>query len=105
MSALPSLIFQPHNGFGDNDPDGNPWPLGFITATFPIFEMQVVMDHPKMVEIATAMAAAPDMLAALRYVLTRCVSEAAYPHASIEDRKMRDMVVAAIATAEGRPHG
>lgn len=48
-------------------------------------------------------AAAPDMLEALRYVETRCVSEAAYPHASLEDRKMRDLVVAAIAKAEGRP--
>lgn len=102
MSALPSLKFEPHNGFGGNDLDGDPWPLGFITATFPIFELQVTIEHPKMVEIATAMAAASDMLAALRYVLTRCVSEAAYPQASIEDRKMRDMVVAAIAKAEGR---
>jgi hypothetical protein len=44
---------------------------------------------------------ADEMLVALRYVETRCVSEAAYPHASIEDRKMRDMVVAAISKAEG----
>lgn len=51
---------------------------------------------------ARLIAAAPDMLAALRYVETRCVSEAAYPHACIEDRKMRDMVMAAIARAEGR---
>lgn len=50
---------------------------------------------------ARLIAAAPDMLEALRYVETRCVSEAAYPHASLEDRKMRDVVVAAIAKAEG----
>lgn len=43
-----------------------------------------------------------DMLEALRFVETRCVSEAAYEHASLEDRKMRDMVVTAIAKAEGR---
>lgn len=42
------------------------------------------------------------MLAALRYVETRCVSDAAYKHASVEDRRMRDLVVAAIAKAEGR---
>lgn len=46
--------------------------------------------------------AAPDLLEALRYVETRCVSDAAYPHASVEDRKMRDLVVAAISRAEGR---
>lgn len=51
---------------------------------------------------ARLIAAAPDMLEALLYVETRCVSEAAYPHASIEDRKMRDMVVAAIAKVEAR---
>lgn len=51
---------------------------------------------------ATLISASPDMLGALRYVETRCVSEAAYPYASIEDRKMRDMVVAAIAKAEGK---
>ncbi len=51
---------------------------------------------------ARLIAAAPDMLAALRYVEMRCVSDAAYPHSSIEDRRMRDLVVAAIARAEGR---
>lgn len=50
---------------------------------------------------ARLMATAPDMLAALRYVETRCVSDAAYPHSSIEDRRMRDLVVSAIAKAEG----
>lgn len=54
---------------------------------------------------ANLAAAATEMLEALRYALTRCVSEAAYPHACIEDRKMRDLVAAAIARAEGRADG
>lgn len=50
---------------------------------------------------ANLFSAGPQMLEALRYAESRCVSEAAYPHASLEDRKLRDLVVAAIAAAEG----
>jgi hypothetical protein len=39
-----NLIFEPHNGFGGVDPDGVPWPLGYISAGIgqPIFELSTI---------------------------------------------------------------
>ena len=36
-----ALVFEPHNGFGGLDPDGNPWPVGYISEGVgrPIFEI------------------------------------------------------------------
>ncbi|MPT23935.1 MAG: hypothetical protein E2577_13645 [Starkeya sp.] len=107
MSALPSLKFEPHNGFGGNDPDGNPWPLGFITAgSFPVFELQDVMGHPKAREIAVAMSAASEMLEALKTTagnirsLGPAGALSAAPFANY--REWLAVVEAAIARAEGR---
>jgi hypothetical protein len=72
-----------YKGFGEPEPD-----RGYLIA-------ESIPHKPT----RDLLAAAPDLLEALRYVEKRCVSEAAYPHASIEDRKMRDMVNAAIAKA------
>lgn len=84
---------------------GNDDRMGAVAEVFATDGTEGVMsDNPPPEEVKANMrliAAAPDMLEALRYVETRCVSEAAYPHASIEDRKMRDLVVAAILKAEG----
>lgn len=38
-----SIQFEPHNGFGGNDPDGEPWPFGYISTAplpLPIFELR-----------------------------------------------------------------
>lgn len=41
------LIFEPHNGFGTNDPDGNPWPFGYISEApgHPIFELRPILEQ------------------------------------------------------------
>jgi hypothetical protein len=36
MSEARRWIFEPHNGYGSNDPDGEPWPFGYLTLTDPI---------------------------------------------------------------------
>jgi len=41
------------------------------------------------------------LLAAVRYADTRAVSRAAYPHACIEERKLRDLIDEAIKLSGG----
>lgn len=41
--------FEPHNGFGSDDPDGEPWPFGYISEDrpgSPIFELSPLLGHP-----------------------------------------------------------
>lgn len=53
------LIFEPHNGFGANDPEGNPWPLGYISEApgRPIFEPRPIFEQsvPVLMEIVQQM--------------------------------------------------
>lgn len=67
MSA-PALRFEPHNGFGKKDPDGNPWPFGYISDAQPIFELNVILkrDRKALTALAKQMAAAPKILETLK---------------------------------------
>lgn len=39
------LIFEPHNGFGGDDPNGEPWPFGYISEGpgKPVFELHACL--------------------------------------------------------------
>jgi hypothetical protein len=43
-----NLIFEQHNGYGGLDPEGEPWPYGYISekAGVPIFELRVIFNTP-----------------------------------------------------------
>lgn len=61
------LQFEPHNGYGAVDPDGEPWPFGYISTApipMPVFELGVVLEYPAddLRKLALAMAAAPEMV-------------------------------------------
>lgn len=74
MSAL--YIFEPHNGFGMTDPDGNPWPIGYISTVndggiaTPVIEMLPMFDGP-LVRIVALIAEAPELLAALESMMPK----------------------------------
>lgn len=64
------FIFEPHGGFGSNDPDGKPWPFGYISndnPRSPVFELSIVLGFPDdiLTGVATQMAAASDLMEAL----------------------------------------
>lgn len=64
------LIFEPHSLFGLNDPDGNPWPFGYVSEGIgrPIFELSVPAlkpDDPSLLPLALKMTAATELLEAL----------------------------------------
>ncbi len=69
-----NLKFEPHNGYGDTDPDGDPWPFGYISsavrarAPVPVFELGVVLEYPAedLRKLAICMATAPQLLEALK---------------------------------------
>lgn len=56
--------------------------------------------NEKLARTAAELKAHDALVAAVRYADTRAVSRAAYPHACIEDRKLRDLIDAALALAE-----
>lgn len=62
--------------------------------------------HVRANNVEHAMAVIERLAAAVEYADTRAVSRAAYPHACLEDRKLRDLIDAALGTevakAEGR---
>jgi hypothetical protein len=91
-------LFEPHNGYGAKDPDGEPWPFGYISTAHPspIFELStpLVFPHEELVANARLIAAAPDLLAACQAVLGEWRD--GYGLDCIEQLR------AAIAKAEGR---
>lgn len=100
MNAKPTLVeqqwqFEPHNGFGTNDPDGEPWPFGYISTAptpVPIFELNVVLqlDAGQLADAARLAAAAPEMLAALIWAASMAEEAIALRRASDdpEDRSV-----------------
>ena len=72
------MIFEPHNLYGERDPDGNAWPFGYISddttsnqVPLPIFELTAMFAGRRtLTETARLMAAADDLFAALKAVLT-----------------------------------
>lgn len=58
-----------------------------VRAANAAFIVRAVNSHDKLVE-------------ALRYADTRAVSRAAYPHACLEDKKLRDLIDAALEGLE-----
>lgn len=65
--ALENWIFEPHGGFGGVDPDGEPWPFGYISARpgQPIFELSTVLTNkPSRPEFEALLTAARKMTAA-----------------------------------------
>jgi hypothetical protein len=63
-------LFEPHNGFDGLDPDGEPWPFGYIStsARYPIFELNPPLAFPVEQLEATAilLASATELLEALQ---------------------------------------
>lgn len=53
--------FEPHNGYGGKDPDGEPWPFGYISTAHPspVFELRpvLVQSREELLAIAEAMVA------------------------------------------------
>lgn len=112
--------FEPHNGYG-GEIDGDPFPFGYIStsAPQPIFELSVILefDAEELRANSRLIAAAPEMLAALREAL-RCLA-GLRPLPATEDvalcetieivgrknDRVREIVRAAIAKAEGRVDG
>ncbi len=81
--------FEPHNGYGRKDPDGTPFPFGYISTSFPspIFELVPVVLRPveelraNAALIVRAVNAHDDLVAALRAVEAisdRCVNAETY---------------------------
>jgi hypothetical protein len=71
MSPVPQeLRFEPHDGFGHEDPDGVPYPFGYISDAQPIFGLNVILQrgHEELVTLALQMAASPKMLDALQAI-------------------------------------
>lgn len=66
--------FEPHGGFGGKDPEGEPWPFGYISTDFPvpIFELRTILEYPReeLRAAADLLAAAPVMFNALDAVRT-----------------------------------
>lgn len=82
------LIFEPHGGFGRKDPDGNPWPLGYISIDTPqpIFELGVflVYDRDELLALAAKIVSAVnahDALANCRDILRELID--ALPNAPL----------------------
>lgn len=67
------FVFEPHNGYGAKDPDGEPWPFGYISEGYgrPLFELRPVVVHPyeKLHDAALKMTAARDLYEALKLVI------------------------------------
>ena len=76
------MIFEPHNLYGERDPDGNAWPFGYISnedtpnkVPLPIFELAAMFaSRDTLTQTAQLMAAAPDLLAALKRARAFCVA-------------------------------
>lgn len=70
------LIFEPHNLFGTKDPEGEPWPFGYISeadtpnrVSSPIFELSPVLGTPELwAKTAAKLASVDDLLAALKEI-------------------------------------
>jgi hypothetical protein len=43
------ITFEPHRGYGSKDPDGNPWPFGYVSTETPtpIFELNVFLEYDR----------------------------------------------------------
>jgi hypothetical protein len=94
------MIFEPHNGFGSRDPDGDLWPFGYISNDLrhmPIFELTPILliSIEELTATAIRMAAADELLAALEGLLEAVGGEES------TDIWCRD-ARAAIAKAKGR---
>lgn len=102
-ATLKPLRFEPHNGFGGKAPDGTPWPFGYLSEaepTSPVFELNVIVEHPteKLLTYARAAAASVGMLDALK-----AIAEGEWDEANPNALKsIVAMANAAIAKAEGR---
>lgn len=102
------FIFEPHGGYGTNDPDGDPWPFGYISVVTgdgipqPLFELNFVISWaPEKVDrLLAEMLAAPDLYEALDFVRPFFALEdpaGLAPNAS----ECLDRIDAAIARARG----
>jgi hypothetical protein len=71
-------IFEPHNGYGGEDPDGEPWPFGYVSTNkhTPIFELSPILDFKfdELLANARLIAAAPDLYAALASLRETCAA-------------------------------
>lgn len=72
------LTFEPHNGYGRKDPDGEPWPFGYLSEgdglPSPVFELTPVLQRPyeELLAFARLFEAAPDLLEALKAIDYAC---------------------------------
>lgn len=67
-------VFEPHNGYGSRDPDGEPWPFGYVSEDYgrPIFELRplFVAPYDDLHGVAVKMAASSALFDALTALLT-----------------------------------
>lgn len=65
--------FEPHAGFGGNDPDGQLWPFGYISAQgpTPIFELSpiIAIEPEELLADTRLIATAPDLYKYLEIAL------------------------------------
>lgn len=72
--ALDDMVFEPHAGFGTKDPDGNPWPFGYLSDRpgRPVFELNAILEgdpsvlRDRVAEIVTACNGFDDACVALK---------------------------------------
>lgn len=100
-----ALIFEPHAGFGGKDPDGNPWPFGYISTDnprVPVFELSVIFAFPgqNLRDLANKMAAAPALYAALEEA-EACMSIVEPRSNKAEYVRILGVIRAALRSAKG----
>lgn len=96
-TPLPWIATDPHRRVNPEGPfigpsDGSP--VAALTGYYGLdgivanaeFIIRAVNSHPALIE-------------AVEYANTRAVSRAAYPHACVEEQKLRDLIDAALSTA------
>lgn len=108
------VIFEPHGLYGADakeileDDEAEPFPFGYISTaqpTAPVFELNTVLSHPAedLARLALAMAAAPELLDALKTIMSWIKNWD--PNFADDDEWIDDArpkIEAAIAKAEGR---
>lgn len=97
-------IFEPHNLYGTDDPDGLPYPVGYISEGIgqPVFELRDVVRHlgGDALVAARLIAAAPELYEALA-ALRANIGAASLARNNF-GKQLRENADAALAKARGK---